>query len=61
MSMVKFFIRKFNDGKKDIRESGPLPCWLDIVGRSPEMLLSNYTSDRQSEVASRSVLLSLHV
>jgi len=40
---------------------GPLPHWLTTVGRLPEMLLSSYTSDRQSEVASRSGLLSLHV
>jgi len=47
--------------RKDIRESGPLPCWLTTIRRSSEMLLSSYTSDRQSEVASRSRLLSLHV
>jgi len=54
----------FSSGKekrKDIRESGTLPCWQTTVGRSPEMLLSSYTSDRQSEVASRSGLLSSHV
>jgi len=44
-----------------IRESGPLPRWLTTVGRSPEALMCSYTSNRQSEVASRSGLLSLHV
>jgi len=57
----KLFIRKLQRWIKDIRESGPLPCWLTAVGRSSEMLLSSYTSDRQSEVANRSGLLLLHV
>jgi len=35
--------------------------WLITVVRSSEMLLSSYKSDRQSEVASRSGLLSLHL
>ena len=62
MSTVNVFIRKLQRWRNDIRESGPLPCWLTTVGRSPEMLLSSYTSDRQSEVASRSgLLLSLNV
>jgi len=47
--------------ENSIRESGPLPCWLTTVGRSSEMLLSSYKSDRQSEVATESGLLSLHV
>ena len=57
----ELFIRKFQRWRNDIRESGPLPCWLTTVRRSPEMLLSSCTSDRQSEVASRSGLLSLNV
>jgi hypothetical protein len=57
----ELFIMKLQRWRNDIRESGPLPCWLTTVRRSPEMLLSSYTSDRQSEVASRSGLLSLHV
>jgi hypothetical protein len=47
MSTVNVFISKFQRWKKGIRDCGPLPCWLTIVGRSPEMLLSSYTSDRQ--------------
>jgi hypothetical protein len=35
--------------KKGIRESGPLPCWLTTDGRSPENVLSSYTSDRQTD------------
>jgi len=54
-------IRKMQCWRKDIRKSGPLQCWLSTVGRSSEMLLSSYTSDRHKEVASRSRLLSLHV
>jgi len=57
----ELFIRKLQRWRKDIRESGPLPCWITTVGRSSEMLLSSYTSDRQSEAASRSRLLSLNV
>jgi len=55
------FMRKLQRWRNDIRESGPPPCWLTAVGRSSEMLLSSYTSDRQSEVASKSGLLSLKV
>jgi hypothetical protein len=54
-------IRKLQRWRNDIRESGPLPCWLTAVGHSSETLLSSYTSDRQGEVASRSGLLSLRV
>jgi hypothetical protein len=61
MSTVNVFIRKLQRWKNGIRESGPLPFLLTTVGRSSEMLLSSYTSDRQSEIASRSGLLSLHV
>ena len=61
MSTVNIFIRKLQRRRNDIRESGPLPCWLTAVGRSPEMFLSSYTSDRQSEVARKSGLLSLNV
>jgi len=57
----ELFIRKLQRWRNDIRESGPLPCWLTTVGRSSEMLLSSCTSDRQSKVASRIRLLSLHV
>ena len=57
----ELFIRKLQRWRNVIRESGPLPCWLTTVGRSSEMLLSSYTSDRQSEVTGRSGLLSLHV
>ena len=57
----EIFMRKLQRWRTDIRKSGPLPCWLTTVGRSPEMLLSGYANDRQSEVASRSGLLSLHV
>jgi len=57
----ELFIRKFHRWRNYIRESGPLLCWLTTVQHSPEMLLSSYSSDRQSEVASRSRLLSLHV
>jgi len=57
----EIFIRKLQQWRNDIRKSGPLPCWLTTVGLSSEMLLSSYTSDRQSKVASRSGLLSLHV
>ena len=56
----ELFVRKLQRWRNDIRESGPLPCWLTTVGRSSEML-SSYTSDRQSEVTSRSGLLSLNV
>jgi len=55
------FIRKLQRCRSDIRGSGPLACWLTTVGRSSEMLLSSYTSDRQIEFASRSALLSLSV
>ena len=55
------FMRKLQQWRNDIRKSGALACWLTAVGLSSEMLLSSYTSDRQSEVASRSGLLSLHV
>jgi hypothetical protein len=57
----ELFIRKSQRWRNDIRESGPLPFWLTAVGRSSEMLLSSYTSDRQSEVASTNGLLSLNV
>ena len=57
----ELFMRKLQRRRNDIRKSGPLPCWLTTVGLSSEMLLSSYTSDRQSEVTSRSRLLSLHV
>jgi len=57
----EIFMRKLQRWRKNIRKSGPLPCWLTTVGLSSEVLLSSYTSDRQSEVASRSALLSLHV
>ena len=57
----ELFIRKLQRWRNDIRKSGPLPCWLTAVGLSSEMLLSGYTSDRQSEVASRSGFLSLNV
>ena len=30
---VELFIRKLQRRRKDIRESGPLPCWLTAVGR----------------------------
>jgi len=49
----ELFIRKLQRWRNDIRESGPLPCWLTSVGRSSEMFLSSYTSDRQGEVARR--------
>jgi len=42
----ELFIRKFQRWRNDIKESGPLPCWLTTVGRSPEMLLSSYSSDK---------------
>ena len=29
----ELFIRKSQRWRNDIRESGPLPCWLTIVGR----------------------------
>ena len=57
----ELFIRKLQRWRNDVRESGPLPSWLTTAGRSSEMLLSSYTSDRQSEVASRSGILLLHV
>jgi hypothetical protein len=57
----ELFMRKLQRWINDIRNSGPLPCWLTAVGRSSGMLLSSYTSDRQNEVASRSGLLSLYV
>ena len=57
----EIFIMKFQRWRNDIRTNGPLPCWLSTVERSPEMLLSSYTSNRQSEVASSSGRLSLHV
>ena len=57
----ELFMRKLQQWRNDIKESGPLPFWLTTVGRSSEMLLSSYTSDRKSEVASRSGHLSLHV
>jgi len=57
----ELFMRKLQRWRNDIRKSGPLPCWLTTVGSSSEMLLSNYTSDRQREVANRSGLLSLRV
>jgi len=57
----ELFMRKLQQWRNDIRKSGPLPCWLATVGRLSEMLLSSYTSDRQSEVTSGSGLLSLHV
>ena len=57
----ELFVRKLRRWRNDIRKSGPLPCWLTTVGRSSEMLQSSYTRDRQSEVASKSGLLSLNV
>jgi len=57
----ELFIRKLQRWRNDVRKSGPLLCWLTSDRRSPEKLLSSYTSDRQSEIASRSGLLSLHV
>jgi hypothetical protein len=42
------FHQEISTMEKRVRESGPLPCWLTIVGRLPEMLVSSYTSDRQS-------------
>jgi len=57
----ELFIRKFQRWGNDIRKSIPLTCWLTTVGLSAEMLLSSYTRDRQSEVASRSGFLSLNV
>jgi len=57
----ELLIRKFQRWRNDIRESGSLPRWMSTIRRSPEMLLSSYTSDRQSEVASKSGLLSLNV
>ena len=57
----ELFIRKLLGWRNDIRESDPLPCWLTAVGSSTELLLSSYTSDRQSKVASKSGLLSLNV
>ena len=54
-------VRKLRIWRNDIRESGPLLCWLTTVRLSSEMLLSSYTNDRKSEVAIRSGLLSLHV
>ena len=61
MSTVNISSGNSNDGETISGESGPVPCWLTTVRRSPEILLSSYSSDRQSEVASRSGLLSLHV
>ena len=58
---VELFIRKMQQCKNDIRKSGPPPCCLTAVGRLSEMFLSSYTNYRQSEVASRSGLLSLNV
>jgi len=55
----ELFMRKLR-WRNDIRKSGPLPCRLTTVGRSSEMILSSYTSDRQSLVASRSGLPSLY-
>jgi len=57
----ELLIRKLQRWRNFIRKSTPLPCWLTTVGLSSEILLSIYTSDRQSEVARRSGLLSLHV
>jgi len=57
----ELFMRKMQRWRNAIRKSGPLPHWLTTGGRSSEMLLSSHTSDRQSEVASRSELLSFHV
>jgi len=56
----ELFIRKLQKWRQDIRESGPPPYWVTTAGRSPEMLLSSYISDRQDEVASRSGFLSLN-
>jgi len=57
----ELFVKKLQRWRNDIGKSAPLPYWLTTVGRSSEMLLSSYTRDRQSEVASRSGLLSSHV
>ena len=35
------FMRKLQRWRKYIRESGPLPCWLNTAGRSSEMRLSS--------------------
>ena len=39
----ELFMRKLQRWRNDIRKSGPIPCWLTTVRRSPEMLLSSYT------------------
>ena len=57
----EIFMRKLQRWVNAIRKSGPLPFCLTTVGHSSEMILSSYTGDRQSEVASRSGLLWLHV
>ena len=57
----ELLMRKLQRWRKDIRKSGPLPCSPTTVGRSPEMLLSSYKSDRQSEVTCRSGRLSIYV
>ena len=57
----ELFMRKLQRWRNEIRESGPLPCLPTTVGRSSEMHLSSYTSDRQIDVASRSGLLSLNI
>ena len=61
MSTVNVFTKTLQLWRHDIRETGPLPCWLTTVGRSPEIILSSYTRDRQSSVGSRSRPLLLHV
>jgi len=57
----ELIVRKLQRWRNDIKESGPIPFWLTTVRRSPKMLLSSYTSDKQREVASRNELLSLNV
>jgi len=39
----ELFIRKLQRWRNNIRENGPLPCWLTTVGPSSEMFLSSYT------------------
>jgi len=50
----ELLVSKLQRWRNDIRKSGPRPCLPTTVGRSSEMLLSSYISDRQSEVASGS-------
>jgi len=43
----EIFMRNLQQWRNDIREIVPLPRWLITVGRSSQMLLNSYTSDRQ--------------